>query len=111
MPILDKDESELLYEQCEVHPEICEMVSDLGEKFYKFFDPESLQKMMEIFEKLGLLESARTAEKLFYASEEYWADQLFKQTGKVGMYDPNVKRWRDMETGRFIPDPYKELWV
>ncbi|MCD6422077.1 hypothetical protein J7L13_01855 [bacterium] len=107
MPLIPK---EISGEIAEEEPEVYEELQELGSNIYKYFDTESLHKLMEMLEERGYKEEAKNIEDWFYTSEEYWANRYWLETGEVIMYDPDVKRWRSMETGRFVKDPYRYLW-
>ena len=107
MPIIPKEISDEIYEE---EPEFYEELQELGTGIYQYFDTESLHKMLLELDRRGYKEVAENIEDWFYISEEYWAERYWMETGEVIMYDPDVKRWRSMETGRFVKDPYRYLW-
>ncbi len=107
MPMIPKDISGEIAEE---EPELYKELQEMGRSIYEYFDTESLHKLIEILDERGYKEAADNVEEWFYASEEYWAERYWLETGEVIMYDPDVKRWRSMETGRFVKDPYRYLW-
>jgi len=107
MGILSKDKAvEIKVE----YPDLYEELKELGYDIYESFDTEALHRMMEIFEEMGLKEEADLAYTYMIISEEYWAERVYIETNAVIAYDPRVKRWRDMITGKFVKDPYESLW-
>jgi len=82
-----------------------EELRELGYAVRHYGDVEALEDLMEFAYAYGLEE---LGDRLF---EEYDRAIDFYESMydyKI-MYDPSVNRWRDVETGRFVKDPYE--WI
>lgn len=82
-----------------------EELQTLGDAIYLDNDTEALQVLAELALDAGLGERAVS----FY---EYMDNSIYEYAAlnefKID-YDENVKRWRDVDTGRFVKDPYEYL--
>jgi hypothetical protein len=79
--------------------------SDLGYDARHSGDVESFQKMMEDFLDLGFLDLAEAVFNEYNAAISFY-EELY---GYSVYYDMGVSRWRDIDTGKFVKDPYE--WI
>jgi len=87
-------------------PELRELFSELGEEIARTYDVEAALELEEESEKRGMW---LTAEQHRVWKEEmitFWKETVESITGKKIDFDESAKRWRDVETGRFVKDPY-----
>ena len=82
-----------------------EMMSDIGYDIRHYGDVEDLEDLFLIAYQYDLDE---LGDRLFieYDRAIDFYEALYEYTIT---YDPSVDRWRDVETGRFVKDPYE--WI
>jgi hypothetical protein len=80
-----------------------EDMKDLGYDARHYGDVEALEDLFQIAYNYGLDE---LGDRLFdeYDKAIDYYESLYEY--KIE-YDPRIDRWRDVETGRFVPDPYE----
>jgi len=79
--------------------------SEYGYDARHYGNVESLEKMMIDFLDLGFLDLADAVAEQYYSAIDFY-EEAYDYTM---YYDSGVARWRDVDTGRFVPDPYE--WV
>jgi len=82
-----------------------EHLRELGYNARHFGDVEAFEDLIEFAYRYGLEELGDRLTEDYFDAIDYYEERL----GYTAYYDHTVKRWRDVETGRFVPDPYE--WV
>jgi hypothetical protein len=100
-----KDALNLGYITLDQYEDMSDEWSELGYDARHSGDVEAFQKMMEDFLDLGFLDLANAVFDEYNASIGFY-EELY---GYSISYDVGCSRWRDVETGRFVADPYE--WI
>jgi hypothetical protein len=100
-----KDAVNLGYITLDQYDDLSQEWSDLGYDTRHSGNVEAFQSMMNDFLDLGFLD---LAEAVFteYDSAISFYEEMY---GYSIYYDIGVTRWRNVETGRFVIDPYQ--WI
>lgn len=97
-----KDAQNLGYITQDQYDELAVSWSELGYDAYHSSDVEALQKMMQDFLDMGFLDLASAVFTEYDSAISFYEDMYNSEI----YYDIGVSRWRDVETGRFVGDPY-----
>lgn len=100
-----KDALDLGYISLDQYEEMSEEWSDLGYDARHSGDVEAFQNMMSDFLDLGF-EDLASAVFLEYDAAISFYEELYDYNI---YYDIGCTRWRDVDTGRFVVDPYE--WI
>jgi len=87
------------------YEEMSDEWEDLGYDARHYGDVEALEKMMGDFLDLGFEDLAGAVFDQYDAAIGYY-EELY---GYSIYYDIGCTRWRDVETGQFVKDPYD--WI
>jgi hypothetical protein len=98
-----KDAMNLGYITLDEYNDMAEEWSDLGYNARHLGDVEALQKMMNDFLDLGFLDLADAVFTEYNAAISFY-EELYDYSI---VYDIGISRWRDVESGKFIIDPYQ----
>jgi hypothetical protein len=80
-------------------------LKELGYDSRHYGDVEAFEDLIEFAYEYGLDELAERLTQDYFNAIDFYEERL----DYMAYYDHSVNRWRDVETGRFIPDPYE--WV
>ena len=100
-----KDAVNLGYITLDEYNDMADDWSDLGYEARHYGDTEALQSMVQDFLDLGFEDLATLAFEQFDSSISFYEAEY----GYSIYYEINSKRWRDVESGRFVKDPYE--WI
>jgi hypothetical protein len=100
------DETEELMERLGIADEdkdwFANRLTELGYKAYSQGDTKALLELRDLFAQAGFEEKALELTQDYMESEDFYSALL----NYTGYWDESVKRWRDMQTGQFMKDPY-----
>mgnify|MGYP001626294731 CR=1 FL=1 len=82
-----------------------EELSELGWEARHYGNVEALEDLIEIAYEYGLDELGDRLLETYFEAIDYY-ESLYDY--KIE-YDARIDRWRDVETGRFVKDPYE--WI
>jgi hypothetical protein len=82
-----------------------EYLKELGYDSRHYGNVEALEDLIELAYQYGLDELGDRLTQDYFNAIDYYEEKL----DYTAYYDHSVDRWRDVETGRFVPDPYE--WV
>ena len=82
-----------------------EHLKELGYNTRHYGDVEALEDLIKFAYQYGLDELGDRLTQDYFQAIEFYEEQL----DYTAYYDHSVKRWRNIETGMFIPDPYR--WI
>jgi uncharacterized protein (DUF934 family) len=97
--------TEDLYRSGQITEDELEYLREKGYDAYHYGDVEAIQVLMEYAEEFGL-------DDLYDSLRQYWEEgiEFWESENDYRIYyDDEVKRWRDVESGRFVADPYRQI--
>jgi hypothetical protein len=100
-----KDAVNLGYITLDQYEEMSEEWSDLGYDARHSGNVEALEGMMSDFLDLGFIDLAEAVFTQYDAAISFY-EELY---GYTIYYDIGCTRWRDVESGKFVIDPYE--WI
>ncbi|MEM4589426.1 MAG: hypothetical protein QXL73_05485 [Thermoplasmata archaeon] len=83
-----------------------ELFSKWGREIATVYDTESILKMIDTCITIGKINVLDHLFSILNKSVEFWIDMVKAIAGKDIFFNPASKRWHDVESGRFVKDPY-----
>jgi hypothetical protein len=86
-------------------------VRELGSEAKNDGNTLALGRLYDIAAELGMIETAGSFDDYWNDSIGFWQNYFWYEEGITADYDEICERYKDTETGKFLPNPYYPLYT